>query len=204
MKQNKNTFLFLGALLIAFGLGAAAFAYLPALFTSEPAQASEGTGRIIELAVAEEIVDGDGNVQSAEGLVQVSFEEADGLPTISPDVDGLYVSHSAETITVGTGNIAIEINVEQVNDQEPVQAVSAVHSGPDIDIVISDSTDIYKDTTPHPQPTFEEIEAGSMVMKHTVAPGSLADLTNNMMIRAWGIMEDGRLMADVVVYESIR
>ena len=203
MKQSKQKFLFLGALLIAFGLGAAAFAYLPALFTSESAQASEGSGRVMEFVAAVEIIE-DGNVQAAEGTVQVSFEEAEGLPAISPDVDGLYLSHSAESISVGIGNISIEINAEQVNDQEPVEAISAVHSEGDIDIVISDSTEIYVDTTPHPQPGIEQIEQGEMVIQRTVQPASLDGLTSNMLIRAWGIMESGQLMADVVVYEPIR
>ena len=204
MKQNKTPLLIVGALFVAFSLGAAAFAFLPSLFTSEPAQASGGMERIIEIAIEDEICDENDVCETHGGSVQIGFEEADGLPELDPDMAGLYVSHTDDTLTLGTGNINVEVSMEQINDQEPVEAVSAVHSGPDVELRISDSTQIYLDTTPKPEPSPDDFAAGTMVVKSIVEPSDLSSLARNTMVRAWGIMDGDVLNADVIVIEPIR
>lgn len=188
-----------GGIFAAFALGAVAYALAPALFTSEPARAADGGERIMEIAL--EVVE---NGESYGGTVQVNFENPDELPDAPADADGIFVSRDGDTLTLGTGSIEVEIEVEQVNDQEPVEAVSAVHSGPDVAVVVTDDTIVYRDTTPHPEPTRAELEAGTMTMQRTVTAGSLDDLGNNTLVQVWGHYDGDTLIADVLVYESIR
>lgn len=190
----------IGGFIAMFVLGALSFAFAQNSFFSQAATATEGSGeRVMEIAV-EEVING----ETHSGVVQVKNEEADGLPDISADVDGVFLSYDADTVMIGTGNIEIEVEVEQVNDQEPVMAVSAAHSGPDVAVRVTDATIVYEDTTPDPQPTFDEIDAGEMTLKRTIALGDLANLADNMLIRAWGTMDGETLVAEILVYEEIR
>ena len=190
----------IGGFIAMFVLGALSFAFAQNTFFSQAATATEGSGeRVMEIAV-EEVING----ETHSGVVQVKNEEADGLPDISADVDGVFLSYDADTVMIGTGNIEIEVEVEQVNDQEPVMAVSAAHSGPDVAVRVTDATIVYEDTTPDPQPTFDEIDAGEMTLKRTIALGDLANLADNMLIRAWGTMDGETLVAEILVYEEIR
>ncbi len=190
----------IGGFIAMFVLGALSFAFAQNTFFSQAATATEGSGeRVMEIAV-EEVING----ETHSGVVQVKNEEADGLPDISADVDGVFLSYDADTVMIGTGNIEVEVEVEQVNDQEPVMAVSAAHSGPDVAVRITDATIVYEDTTPDPQPTFDEIDAGEMTLKRTIALGDLTNLADNMLIRAWGTMDGETLVAEILVYEEIR
>ena len=199
----KNRVLLITGLGVSFLLGALAFAFLPGLFTTETAGAQAG-GRVIEIAVEQVIKDGDGNETIVAGLVTVDFENPPEVPQVAADAEGIYVEHEGERVTVGTGNIAVEVEIEQINDQEPVMAVSAVHSGPEVEFMVSPDATIYLETTAQPKPTPAEVEAGQMTMLRTFEPGSLTDLDKNSIIEAWGREENGTLVADTLIISPIR
>ena len=192
------------AFLAVFALGAASFAFFGDSLAGSPASASDPVELIKEIAIEDVICNENNECETVAGTVQIQIDEADGLPEIAPDVQALYVSQDGDTLTLGTGNINIEVNIEQINDNEPVTAISASHSGPEVYVKVTDATQVYFDTTDEPEPTKADLEAGTMVVKATVTEGTLADLDKNTMVRAWGIMQDGVLTADVLVIEPIR
>ena len=196
--------IWIGAFVAVFFLGAGAFAFSQGFLFSEPATASETGERIMEIAVEDVICDENDECETHAGTVQIGFEEADGLPDIPPDMSGVFVSQAGDTVTLGTGSIEVEVSIEQVNDNEPVTAVSAVYSGPEVQLIVNENTQVYVDVTPHPQPTPNDLAAGTMMVKHVVEAGNLSELGEDTMVRAWGTMQGDALVAEILVYEPIR
>ncbi|MFZ0546267.1 MAG: hypothetical protein WAM60_12555 [Candidatus Promineifilaceae bacterium] len=143
------------------------------------------------------------NGEDLSGGVFVSLEDPPELPADAPDAHGVFVDRSGDTLTLGTGSIAVTVDVEQINDQEPETTSNASYSGDEVDILLTDNTIFYEDTTPEPQIGREEIEAGHISLTRTLQPGSADDLGEDMILRVWGTMVNGQLHADVVVYDPI-
>jgi hypothetical protein len=185
-------------------VGAAALALLQLFPTTEPALAQEGAGQPngqpkMVLAVSEVV-----NGETFSGQVEVSFTEAAGLPASAPAATGLFLSQSGDTLTLGTGPLELSVSVERLNDEEPTTSVQANHGGDEVTVLVTGETAVYADTTPQPDITPEDIEAGSKTIARTIAPGSLAEIGENMIVRVWGTEQNGQFVADVLVYEQIR
>ncbi len=144
------------------------------------------------------------NGEELSGGVFITFENPDELPATDPDTRGVFAGLSGNTVTVGTGRIEVTVDVEQVNNEEPVTTANATYNGPEVDILFTDSTIFYEDTTEEPHIDREEIEAGELTITRTLQPGTADALGENMVIRAWGTMVDGQLVADIIVYEPIK
>ena len=144
------------------------------------------------------------NGEELSGGVFVTFENPDELPDAEPDAHGVFQGQSGNALTLGTGSIEVTVDVEQVNDQDPVTTANATYDGPEIDILFTDSTIFYEDTTEEPHIDRAEIEAGQLTVTRTLEPGTADSLSENMIIRAWGTMVDGQLVADIIVYQPLR
>ncbi len=166
--------------------------------TTAVAQSSAGQPEIV-MAVSEVV-----NGESFSGEVRVSFAEAAGLPTTSPAALGLFLERSGDTLTLGTGPIAVEVGVERVNDEEPVTTIQASHDGDEVTVLVTEGTAVYADTTASPHITPEDIAAGHKTINRTIAPGSLDAIGENMIVRVWGAEQNGQFVADVLVYELIK
>ena len=163
------------------------------------AQDSEPGGERIMILAVEETVNG----ETFSGEVQVTFKESSDLPSTPADAGGLYLGREGDTLSLGTGAIEVTADIKVVNG-ESSSSVNASHDGETITVKVGPDTVYYMDTTGRPDITPADIEAGSLVIISTVAPGKLMDLTENMLVRVWGQERGGVLMADVLVYEAIR
>jgi hypothetical protein len=143
------------------------------------------------------------NGEDLSGGVLVTFENPDQLPAEDPAVLGVYAGRSGSTLTLGTGQIEVTVDVEQINDQEPVTTANASYNGDEVDILFTDSTIFYKDTTEEPHIDRAEIEAGELTVTRSLETGSADEIGENMVIRAWGTMVDGQLVAEIIVYEPL-
>lgn len=192
--------LVIGILGLGLLVAAAAFAMwqLFAPGTTAVAQSSAGQPEIV-MAVSEVV-----NGESYSGEVRVSFAEAAGLPTTASAAFGLFLGHSGDTLTLGTAPIAVEVGVERINDEEPVTTIQASHDGDEVTVLVTENTAVYADTTASPHITPEDIEVGHKTITRTIAPGSLDEMGENMIVRVWGTTQNGQLVADVLVYEPIR
>lgn len=143
------------------------------------------------------------NGEEMSGGVFINLDDPAELPAEEPALFGVFVGRSGNTLTLGTGQIAVTVDVEQVNDQEPVTTGSATYNGDEVDILLSGSTIFYEDTTAEPHIGQEEIDAGEITITRTLEPGSADALGEDMVLRVWGTMVDGQLVAEIVVYEPI-
>lgn len=144
------------------------------------------------------------NGEDLSGGVLVTIENPDELPAADPDALGVFVSRNGNALTLGTGTIEVTVDVEQINDQEPVTTANASYDGDEVEVLFTDSTVFYEDTTEEPHIDREEIEAGEITVTRTLEPGSADAIGEDMVLRAWGSMVDGQLVADIVVYEALR
>lgn len=144
------------------------------------------------------------NGEELSGGVFVTFENPDELPAADPNTLGVFVGRSGNTLTLGTGQIEVTVDTEQLNDQEPVTTANASYDGDEIDIRFTDSTLFYKDTTEEPHIDRPEIEAGQLTVTRTLEPGSADEIGDNMIIKAWGTVVDGQLVAETILYEPVK
>ena len=196
--------LILGSFLLLIILGVAAFAltqtYLPTTAVSaQGAEEPEKHERVIEIAVEKNV-----NGEVTSGEVTITFEDPEILPADGESAFGVFLGRDGDVLILGTGSIEVEIGVEVVNDEDPVTTVNVSHSGDPVEVVVTEDTIIYKDTTERPEVSSEDIETGRKVIARTVEPGSLDEVGESMILRVWGETHDGRVIADVLVYEQIQ
>lgn len=200
--MNKRLVLFLTA--TGLVVGALALALLLALPAPDAAQAqapeTAAPAQPVMIMAVEQVVNG----ERFAGEVTVSFTDDPALPAAAPDRSGLFLNRSGDVLTVGTGAIEVEVGVEVFNDNDPVTTIQASHGGDELAIRVTPSTLIYADTTGRPEITPADITAGHKVIQRSLAPGSLDDIGEHMVLRAWGTLQNGELVADILVYEPIR
>ena len=95
------------------------------------------------------------------------------------------------------------MSVEVVNDQEPTTVVNASHDGDKVQLLVDGNTVYYRDATERPEITKEVVDAGQLQLTRVLETGSLDEVGENMMVRAWGEVKDGHLIADLIVYDPI-
>ena len=154
--------------------------------------------KIMEIAIERNI-----NGEVTSGEVQVRFADPDNLPDEGESAFGVFLTQEGEVITLGTGAIEVEVNVEVKNDEEPVRSVNISYSGDPVEIIVTPNTVLYSDITPQPEISDADLESGSKLVMRTIAPGSLDEIGKSMVLRAWGPVQDGVVTAEVLVYESI-
>lgn len=167
---------------------------------SRAALADDGRPQMEMVIAVEQVING----EVSSGTVRVRFEDPPELPQALEGSGGLYLGLDGDILTVGQGSIEVEVGVEVVNDEEPVRTVSATHDGGEAQIRVTAGTVIYEDSTQDPEITEKEIAAGEMVLTRSVKAGSLGDIGAGMMIRAWGVKQNGQFVADVLVYKPLR
>lgn len=123
------------------------------------------------------------------GLQSLEIQPAAELPPSSPDAAGLFLRREDNSVFVGTG----EVRVLVVDGQ-----VSAESSGPEMEVVVTHETTVYRDETAlqHTSGSAEN------KVQQVLAPGSLEEIGENCIISAWGEERGGRLFADVFVYTA--
>ncbi len=75
---------------------------------------------------------------------------------------------------------------------------SANYDGPVVEVVVTNQTAVYKDTTDMNL----GLTSGEEQIQQTVAPGSLDEIGQDSMVSVWGRKSGDRLIAEVLVYSS--
>ncbi len=174
--------------------------YQPA--TAVSAQGVDEPGKhekVIEIAVEKNV-----NGEITSGEVTITFDDPPLLPAERESALGVTLGRDGDVLTLGTGSIEVEISVEVVNDEEPIETVNVSHSGDPVDVVVTENTIVYKDMTGHPEVTSEDLETGRKVITRTIGPGLLDEVGEGTILRVWGETQDGLIIADVLVYEIIQ
>lgn len=192
------------ALLLVLTLVAGAFAVARSQMAAlvQPAlaqEADDGVDMVRELAIST-----NHNGEESSKLIRIRDLKAEGLPEGQAQVRGLFLNRSGQSLSVGTGSVEVEVDVEQFNDEEPVRTISANHSGDDVQVVVNAATTIYADVTE--EPDISALPEGESVidLQHVIEAGDLNELGENMVIRAWGEWVGDQLVATTLVYQPIR
>ncbi len=117
----------------------------------------------------------------------VQLIPAEELPKTAPEVTGPFVERKDNTIVVasipldaGQGGVVEYSEGEPEGDgrEEPSLTSNDVLEGTKVEVVVTNETTIYRETT---QPSSGQNET----IQQTVAEGTLDDLNSDSMIRAW-------------------
>ena len=138
---------------------------------------------------------GNGQVMS----VSIQVTPAPELPTTQPEIIGSFVERQDNTIVIqsvsmnaGKGGYVLQTGGEG----EAVAGSPIQNDGPKVEVVVSNETTIYLETTQPPSapPTSGE----NLVMQQTVKEASLDDLTSQSFITVWGRKSGDRIIAEVI------
>lgn len=178
--QNKKLFIFLS---IAVLLVSAA-TFIAVRYFVQPRTAGGGGpgGNVISLRGP------DGQTKT----YNLNIKPAQELPSTSPTVNGLFVERKDNSLFVGTGDI--NVIVEAAPGEEPQTDTN--FSGPEVEVVVSGETVVYKDTTElNPEDPGAEVQ-------QTVEISTLDEIGNQSSITVWGRKSGDRIIAEVVLYSN--
>jgi hypothetical protein len=122
--------------------------------------------------------------------VEVQVTPAPELPKLQPDVTGVFVSREDNRLLIGTGKTTMTVG-------GPGEAPQSSYDGPQVEVVVTQETKIYRETSQPPDPSQQSAD-----IQQTVAPGSVDELTNNTSVIVWGRRTGDRVIAEVLVYSQ--
>jgi hypothetical protein len=189
----KRTMLIAGGTTILIALLAGA-AFVGAQMLGAPQDSGDdGPGvRVIEL-VADV---GDGPVS-----LKIRIEPAAELPDRPAAAAGIFVRRQDNSIFVGTGAIELDVEVDGATGEEKV---NLSHSGPEVEVVVSRDTIVYRDETEMPTTNPETMKSGEKTIQQVIRPvDSSADIRKNTELQVWGEKRGDRIVAQVIVYRIL-
>lgn len=142
---------------------------------------------------------GGGNVVS----IKMEMTPAPELPTTRPDAQGSFVERKDNTIILQTFSMEMGRGGMVVSEgsggagRGPITNQSG-EEGPQVEVVITNNTIIYRDATEFPPPFSGE----NVVVQQIVEEGTLDDLTSDSMVMVWGRKNGDRIIADMIVYSQ--
>ena len=123
------------------------------------------------------------------------IQPAKELPQTPADVRGLFDHRENNSFFVGTGQVTIMV------EQDPSGKVesSSNASGPVLEVVVTNDTTIYHDTT---MEQYNGQPPAGEKLQQVVEPGSLEDIGDSSLITVWGKKTGDRVIADILVYTT--
>lgn len=140
---------------------------------------------------------GEGEVMS----ISVQVTPAEELPTTPPEAVGLFVERKDNAIVLATvsmeggGKGVIVASGGDSGSSEEPSFSGPPKDGPQVEVVVSNETTIYLETTVPPGPP---ASGENVVLQQTVEEGTLDDLTSQSFVTVWGRKSGDRIIADVV------
>jgi hypothetical protein len=179
--QNKKVILIMGALVLV--VGAAAFIGGRMLNGNVSPLGLFGLG-------------GKGGMMS----ISINVIPAEELPRTPPELMGLFVERKDKTIVIqsvslkaGAGGMVVE-----KGGGGEVQIVGGENDGPKVEVVITNETIIYRETTEIGKPSSGETQT----VQQTVEESTLDNLNSQSMVTVWGRKNGDRIIAEVLFYSN--
>ena len=150
--------------------------------------------------VVENVLDvGDGPVS-----VRVTTLAAPELPHSPSDVHGVFVRREDNSLIVGTGAIELNVEVRRTQGGAIEPEVSLGHDGPEVEVVVTHDTVIYREETEQPGGSGENRKGGEYTVEQVVKEvDSLDELGKNTEVMAWGSQRGDRVVAEILVYRVV-
>ena len=161
----------------------------------EPDKPSKKKGgapaRVMELAMG----NGSGPVS-----VRLTIEPSPDLPDRPAEASGVFVRRDDNSVIVGTGSMELNVEIIQTRGGAVEPQISLSHSGPEIEVVVTHDTIIYREETEMPSPG----KGGDKTVQQVVRPvDSLDELGKNTELQVWGRKIGDRVVADLLVYRIV-
>ena len=188
--MKRSMLITVGVLVLVLLLTSATFVGARMMRDSDKAETEDGDGgKVMELMT---------NDGSGPKSLRLKIEPAPELPDEPTEVNGVFLKRQDNSVFVGTGEIRLGIEM----DDGGQQSVSLDHSGPEIEVVVSHDTVIYRDETD--MPTIGSGKSGEQTIQQVVkAVDSLDEIGDNAEIEVWGERRGDRVVAQVLVYRNI-
>jgi hypothetical protein len=189
----KRTVLIVIGIVVLVALLASA-AYVGARMLAAPGAAAGSGSR----AKVIEFVGDDG---SGPVSLHIRIEPAPELPDRAPDAAGIYVRRQDSSLYVGTGGIELDV---EVNGNTGERQVNLSHDGPEVEVVYTRDTVLYRDETEMPIAEPGKMKSGEHTIQQTIVPaGSLEEIGQNTELQVWGRKRGDRIVAEVIVYRVV-
>ena len=135
--------------------------------------------------------------------LRIKIDPAPELPDRPAEASGIFVRRQDNSVFVGTG--AIELDVEiQVKDGKEERTATAHHSGPEVEVVVTRNTVIYRDETDISVEPVGSRESGEKTIQQVVKPvDSLDEVGENTELQVWGERRGDRIVSEVLAYRSL-
>jgi hypothetical protein len=133
--------------------------------------------------------------------VSISLVPAPELPTTHPEIIGLFVERKDKIIVVQSTSLKTggQGFVAQKGEDGTVLPSSNMNYGPKAEVIITNETTIYHDTT---QPS-EPLSGESETVQQTVVETTLDDLNPETIVTVWGRESGDRIIAEVLLYSDV-
>lgn len=173
----------LGVVVLVVLLGAAAF--IGGRLLNQPALLSaQGDGGLV-------MKTGQGGLQQGAKLSTIPAKE---LPQTSAALKGIFVRRADSSVFVGTGQVQMRAS----KNADGTVSISSSHDGPEVEIVFTHDTTIYRDVT---LKQFNgQIPSGDVQLQQVVERGSMDEIGENSSLSVWGDRRGDRVTATTVVY----
>ena len=184
--MNKKSYMILGVAI--FVVAAAAFV----------------GGRMLNQGVSPLGLIGLGGPMGGKGVMSFALNviPAEELPKTSPEVTGLFIERQDNTIVISSIPLKAGDGGGMVVESSGGEAVAGTrideNSGPKVEVVVTNETIIYRETTDIGKPQPGE----NQTVQQTVEESTLDELNTQSMVTVWGRKSGDRIIADVLFYSS--
>ncbi len=142
-------------------------------------------------------VSGSGGASGAalsEGAVsmELNMKPAAELPTTEPEVNGLFVRREDNSLFLGTGQITMGVTA---GEGGAVSDFQSSYDGPVVEVVVTNETKIYLDTT-----QLDPSGPAEGEVEQTVALSTLDDINKDSSVVVWGRRTGDRVVAEVILF----
>lgn len=128
---------------------------------------------------------------NSSGTISVNIIPAVELPTTSPEVTGPFIERRDNTLIIETKSLSAG------NAVVPA-AGTRNQGGPQVEVVITSETVIYRETTQLGEP----LSGGNQSIQQTVETATLDNLDPRSMVMVWGRKSGDRIIAEVLMYSD--
>jgi hypothetical protein len=136
--------------------------------------------------------------------VKITTMAAPELPDSPSDVNGVFARRQDNSLIVGTGNINLNVEIRRTAGGAIEPNVSLTADGPEIEVVVTHDTVIYREETEEPGGDGGNVKGGEYTVQQVLRQvDSLDELGKNTEIIAWGDRKGDRVVADILVYRIV-
>jgi hypothetical protein len=131
-----------------------------------------------------------------------NIKNAPEVPSAPPDVQGIFRKREDNSLFIGTGNITLAIPPMNASGENSTGGeMTADSDGPEIEVVVTRKTQLFKDITPI---TMAAIESGAEIQQTLEPIESLDALAESLGkadgLSVWGTRNGDRYVASLILY----